>query len=376
MKILEVCPYSAGICGVWTRVLEESKRLSKSGFSIRIFSSNFEKGTNKKVALKDKVENLDIQRFSSIKLGGESFMHFNFKKEALEYSPDIIIVHNYRHLHTTQALKIAKKLRKNGKKCKIFLVTHAPFPEGDITRSTLAKIIVKLYDFFIGPITLNKFDKILAISHWEIPFLIKAGARKEKIIYLPNGIPDEFFTQKRIKRDENKVLFLGRISPKKKIETLIEAMPYLKDKKVFLEIVGPKEEAYYKKIKESIKKNKVENRIKFSEPIYDLKKKIEKIDSAKIYVLASRVEGMPQSLIEAMARGKIVIGSDSLAIKDLIKNRENGFLFEFDNPKDLAEKIEIALKQKNEKIKENAKKSVKEFSWNEVIKKYVGILKR
>ena len=74
MKILEVCPYSAGVCGVWTRVLEESKRLSKLGFEIKIFSSFFEKGSNKKVELNDEIENMKIQRFSAIKLGGESFM--------------------------------------------------------------------------------------------------------------------------------------------------------------------------------------------------------------------------------------------------------------------------------------------------------------
>ena len=46
MKILELCPFSAGVCGVWTRVLEESKRLSDKGHEIKVFSSNFIKGTN------------------------------------------------------------------------------------------------------------------------------------------------------------------------------------------------------------------------------------------------------------------------------------------------------------------------------------------
>ena len=91
-------------------------------------------------------------------------MSWDFEKEAIDYSPDIIIVHNYRHLHTTKCLKIADKLRRDGKKCKVFLVTHAPFPEGNVTRSMIAKLAVKLYDKFIGPRTINKFDKILAIS--------------------------------------------------------------------------------------------------------------------------------------------------------------------------------------------------------------------
>ena len=375
MKILEVCPYSAGVCGVWTRVLEESKRLSKLGFEIKIFSSFFEKGSNKKVELNDKIENIKIQRFPAIKLGGESFMSWNFEKEAIDYSPDIIIAHNYRHLHTTKCLRIAEILRKKGKKCKVFLVTHAPFPEGNVTRSAIAKLIVSCYDKFIGPKTLNKFDKILVISHWEIPFLLKAGAKKNKIVYIPNGIPEEFFTQKKTEREENKILYLGRVSPKKKLETLIKAISYLKDKKIILEIVGPREEKYYAYLLKVIKKTNAQNRIKFLESIYNIKDKIKKLDSAKIYIFPSRVEGMPQSLIEAMAREKIVIGSNSLAIRDLIKNKENGFLFEFDNPKDLAKKINEALSQKNSEIKKQARKSVEHFSWNKVIKKIVEIIK-
>ena len=51
-------------------------------------------------------------------------MKFNYFNEAIRLEPDIIIAHNYRHMHTTQALKVVEELRKRGKKVKIFLVTH------------------------------------------------------------------------------------------------------------------------------------------------------------------------------------------------------------------------------------------------------------
>jgi glycosyltransferase involved in cell wall biosynthesis len=373
MKILELCPFSAGICGVWARVLEESKRLSDKGHEILIFSSNAIKGCDGIAPAKEQIGKLKIKRFSFRKLGGESFMNWDFEKQALEFMPDIIIAHNYRHLHTTKALKIAEKISKEGKECKVFLVTHAPFVEGNITRSLLAKIVVKFYDKFVGPWTINKFDKILAISHWEIPYLIKAGAKKEKIIYLPNGIPSDFFNLKKQTKEENKVLFLGRIAPKKKIETIIEAIPYLKDKNLIVEIVGPKEIEYFNSLRKLIEKLGLNGKVLFSPAIYDLKNKIAKIDSCKIFVLASRVEGMPQSLIEAMARKKIVIGSDSIAIRDLIKDKQNGYLFEFNNPKSLAEKINRSLENKSNKIIKNAYNSVRNFNWDKVIKKYLKL---
>ena len=142
-----------------------------------------------------------------------------------------------------------------------------------------------------------------------------------------------------------------------------------------MEIAGPSEKNYFIKLKNLIQELGLNNQIKFSLPIYNLKEKIAKIDSCKIFVLPSKMEGMPQSLVEAMAREKIVIGSNSLAIRDLIKDKENGFLFEFDNPKDLAKKINEALSQKNSAIKKQARKSVEHFSWDKVIKKIVNIIK-
>ncbi|MBU0962507.1 MAG: hypothetical protein KKD48_01230 [Nanoarchaeota archaeon] len=48
MKIALICPYSyPSICGVWNRVYEIAKRLSKNN-EIHVFSTNEIKGTDKK----------------------------------------------------------------------------------------------------------------------------------------------------------------------------------------------------------------------------------------------------------------------------------------------------------------------------------------
>jgi glycosyltransferase involved in cell wall biosynthesis len=377
MKVLEICPYSSGGCGVWARVKQEALELIKKGYQVKIFSSNFDKGTDKIVPSREMLSSVEITRFPSKKIGGESFMKFNFLQEAIDYSPDIIIVHNYRHLHTTKALKLKKILNKQGKNCKIFLVTHAPFVEGNITRTKFQTVVVNFYDRIIGPATLNKFDKILAISRWEIPYLLACSAKKEKIYYLPNGTPEEFFKIKVKEAKENRILFLGRTAPKKKIETIIKAIPLIKTKNFFIEIVGPKEEEYKRKLDNLISSMHVGDKITFSNPIYNLDEKINKIDSSKIYVLASRVEGMPQGIVEAMARGRIVIGTDSIAIRDIIEDKKNGFLFEFNNAKDLAEKIDFILDKKNlkeiEQIKKNALESSKKYSWSLLIKELTNL---
>lgn len=363
MRILELTNFSAGVCGVWSRVREESIRLSERGHEVRVFSSDFVKGDNEKKAESiDKIGKVKINRFQAKKLGGESFMSWKFEKAALKYKPEIIIAHSYRHLHTTRALKIAKKLN-----CKVFLVTHAPFVEWKSNRTRKEDFFVKAYDFFIGKRKINKFDKVIAISKWELPHLKALGLREDKLEYVPNGIPEEFFDMEKNGKVENKILFLGRVSPIKNLEIALRALSWIPDKKIKLEIVGPREREYYEKLQSLVKEENLDKRVIFSEPVFDVKKKIRKLDTCKIFILPSKREGMPQSLIEAMARSKIVVASDNNGSKDLISEGVNGYMFTNGDSKSLSKKLSKALKSKKN-IGKEARKSVEKFSWDKIIR--------
>jgi glycosyltransferase involved in cell wall biosynthesis len=364
IKILELTNYSSGICGVWNRVKNESILLNKK-YDVHIFTSNSVKGTEDIAKPFDCIESINVKRFPFKKLGGESFMKWNFEKQALKLAPDIIITHSYRHPHTTKALSIREKLKSQGKKCKVFLVTHAPFIEKNQTRSLISKSIVKIYDWFMGPKTLNSFDKVITICKWEVPYLLDLGCKKYKIIYIPNGIPDDFFTGKRNKGIG--ILFFGRISPIKNLELLIKA---IKGTDYTLSIVGPAEEDYLQKLKNIIKKENINN-INFLPPIMDIKKKIAILDKHEIFVLPSISEASPQSLIEAMARGKIVVSSDTKGGKEIIENKKNGFLFSIGNEKELKDilnSIKSLSNPEKEKISKEAINFSKNFKWSKVIK--------
>ncbi len=373
MRILELTDYSAGGCGVFARAIEESRLLAKKGHEVIIFSSNRVKGSREIAKSEDVLNGVKINRFPALKLGGESFMFWFGKRarnQALAFKPDVIIAHSYRHPHTTKALKLRKRLG-----CKVFLVTHAPFERSE-TRTLLSKLSVTLYDKFIGKRTLNKFDKVIVITKWEIPYLKKLHVPEEKIEYIPNGIREQFFTYKK-SNEINKIIYTGRISPIKQIESLIQAIPYINDKKVIVEIFGPAEKDYLEKLKKIIKDKKLQNRFVITNKTYLIDEQIRKLDEARIFVLPSKTEGMPQALIEAMARGKIVLASDNLGSRDLIKDGRNGFIFKNGNAKDLADKINLVLKMsesKIDKIKKEARKSVEKFSWNRIINKLENII--
>src|SRR3989344_2656740 len=332
MRILEITNYTAGNCGVGMRVLKESKLLSKKGYEVVIFSTNFKKGTNELCPLEENIEGIKIKRFSAIKskLAGDSYLIWNFKKEAIKFNPDVIIVHSYRHQHTTQALKVAKKL--------------------------------------------NQYDKVISITKWELPYLYNLGLKNKNIEYIPNGIDNGFF--KPIKKIKNikKIVYLGRISPIKQLENLIEAMTHLDKMKCLIR--GPAEIGYYNNLIKIIKTKNIKN-VEIINEAYNSLQQLNILDKSDIFVLTSKTEGMPQSLIEAMTRGKIVVASDNLASRDIIANRKNGFLYENGNSKNLAEVI-LSIKEldnsKLNQIAKEARKTVEKFNWNKIISKLENVL--
>lgn len=366
MKILELTNYTAGICGVGNRVKEEARLLAKMKYEVKIFSSDFIKGSKKRAPQEDRIGDVSIKRFPGQKLGGESYMAWsNFgelQKEIKTYSPKVIIAHAYRHTHTVIASHIAKSIGARS-----FLVTHAPFVEDDSTRSFLAKWYVRIFhDPLVGKSTLKRFDKIIAITRWEIPYLEKLGVPRHKIAYIPNGIPDEFFKEKK-GQESDKILYFGRISPIKKLETLIDAFSIIQDKGIILELVGPAEKDYLEMLVRKIADLNLQKRIVITGPIFDLTEKIKKIDSASIIVLPSKREAMPQSLIEAMARQKIVVASDNPGTHELIEHGRNGFLFPVGDSKELAILLDHCLSNNLSHVKKKARVSVERFKWTKLI---------
>lgn len=372
LKIAFLCIYShPSICGVWSRVSSLAEMLVKKGHRVDVFSTNIIKGTDRKSSSFENYHKVNIHRFSPGLSFGENVKFWDFSREIEKLNPDIIIAEVYRHPHTALALKIAKKL---GKPC--FLVTHAPFVEPEL-RGKLGNIIVNMYDKIYGRKILKKFDKIIIITKWEVPYLIKIGVEKDKLLYIPNGIADEFFKIKR--RIGKGILFLGRIAEIKDIETLIYAVQRTARNypDVKLRIVGPAEEDYKKKLIKLIRELNLDKNIEFLPAIYDLTKKIKLIDSAEIFVLPSKREAMPQSLIEAMSRGKIVIASDNKGASEIISNR-NGFLFPISDSERLSEIINLCLQNKDEKrlnkIRKNAVSKSENFRWSRIFDKFYKTL--
>jgi glycosyltransferase involved in cell wall biosynthesis len=329
-KVAIVCPYSyPSACGVWKRAFEDAKAVKEKGGNVTIFSSNIVKGTSRIAPAEEVIQNIRIYRFRVfLSLGGTSMFWFPFKK-LREFDPDIIHVHGFRHPHSLMGLIWGKIRRK-----KVILTTHAPFKK-DPRRSLVLKMIDFIYDIVIARWELRTYDQLIRVSQWESKYLKKLSGKSG--VYIPNGITDALL-QEDVKlplEPFNKIIFMGRIDPVKRVEWILDVAKYFKDKKFV--IIGPVQ-GY--KLKNGFLGNfEIPGNVEIQNRKYVLNDFIHNVKSSDIFVLPSIREAQSMALLEAMALSRIVVASNSLGPLDYIKDGINGFIVK--DIKELKQKIEF-----------------------------------
>jgi glycosyltransferase involved in cell wall biosynthesis len=196
-------------------------------------------------------------------------------------------------------------------------------------------------------------DLYIAISKQMRKDLTDLGIPEEKIAYLPNGVDVNSFCPKKEKED-NMLLFVGRITYGKGLHVLLKALRYLKES-THLVIIGPAgwDLPYYHNVfSTSIKKINQEGKHKITYlGALDQADIIEWYQKASIFVLPSFWEGFPVTVLEALSCETPVVATPVGGIPEIVQNHENGILVPPGNPLKLAEAVQYLLDNKDIRIK-------------------------
>ncbi len=131
------------------------------------------------------------------------------------------------------------------------------------------------------------------------------------------------------------------------------------------------EEKKKKNLNKLIDKNNLKNKVLILEPVLNT---LKYFYNADIFVLSSRVEGMPNVMIEAMMCNCTIVATDCpTGPKEIIGKNKYGYLSKMNNPKDLSNNIIKAIRKKIG-IKKT-KNLLEKFSEEKVIKKHFSLLK-
>lgn len=216
---------------------------------------------------------------------------------------------------------------------------------------------------------LSMGDAFLVLgTNWKTFF--GAIVNPERITVLPNAVP---IPEKREKQyGVHKLLFLGRLCKTKGIAELLTVMPAIWEKypDVRLYLGGVWEDEDLKAKAQAL-----------SFCVTDLgwitgEEKQKYLQDCDIFVLPSYFEGLPVSVLEAMANACGIVVSQTGAVTDMIEHKETGILILPQDTESLKEGLFQLLDSPDlcEKLGKSAReKAEKEFSIEENIRKLLRI---
>jgi glycosyltransferase involved in cell wall biosynthesis len=184
-------------------------------------------------------------------------------------------------------------------------------------------------------------DQIFIYGVWFSEILLKNGFESTKIKLIPHITKTSKNTiEKREAAIKNKVLFVGRVEPQKGLHLLCKAMNLIKTKEIQLDVAGNKvDEDYYDACKSEYPFNYA--------GVVPRSQLLSSLLHYDFLILPSVFTEMYSLVVrEAFYENLPVIASAAKGNADVIKEGENGFIFNYDDYKDLASVMDKAYSLK------------------------------
>jgi|SRR5271157_4868852 len=295
------------------------------------------------------------------------------KKNAQNF--DIIHAHAYPYFSTMQAIIYSKIIGKP-----TILTLHGvgeTYSSRDLPLKQKVQYFFKKYIFdrVFGKIVVSLADTVASVSKLDLKSIGKnfSAKRSHNNYWIPNGVEPNRF-QENENYEKKYITFIGRLSRVKgfdlfiqiaeKITEIIPSIPVL--------IIGQGEFKDLLDEKQTILNITYYPRVPYEEmpDIYQ---------QTKIFVNPSRFEGLPTTILEAMASQTPVIATNVGGVSEMITDGFNGYLYEPDNVEKAATLI-ISLLNNTDLQKKfilHSKELVQsKFSWKIIAQKYFKLYQK
>ncbi|MDD3895152.1 MAG: glycosyltransferase family 4 protein [Syntrophomonadaceae bacterium] len=167
--------------------------------------------------------------------------------------------------------------------------------------------------------------RIICVSEYDRQLAIKCGVgRPEQIITIHNGMPliPGYELAKTGRENPVRLIMVARFSEQKDYQLLFRALTEIKNNKAFeMFLVG--DGPLFLESQEMVQQLGLNNEVKFLGARNDVPALLAE---AQIFVLISKWEGFPRSVLEAMRSGLPVIASDVGGTRESVIDDETGFL--------------------------------------------------
>ncbi len=335
MKILLISPTQSGIGGIAQHVQGLTKFLENKGHVVEIISS-------------ENTFTIPIKGLKNPSFMVSSYLKLKFKKKF-----DIIHAHN---IPSALAMKNATGMK--------ILSLHGIFSQqiNQLHGKTIGKISKKYEKD-----ALTWADVITVVSKEAFDYYTSLGY---KVFQVPNAIDISPLSSTEDRKYQKQVIFAGRLSKEKGIDSLINVGKNLPpDIHLLILGTGPEE----------MKIRKLTNTHKNIHYLgYRIKEDtLSLIRGSDVLIQPSLQEGISSTILEAMSRKTAIIASNVGGNKELIENGINGILVDPQDVDSFVQQIQNLLNDAELKtsLVDNAIKTVEKYDWNHVGNLYLNIYK-
>lgn len=265
------------------------------------------------------------------------------------------------HAHSTKAGLLGRLAARFAGVSAVLFTAHGwAFTEG---RAWWKRWFLARYERLIAKLT----TKIICVSEHDRQLALKFKvARPQRLVVIHNGLDPLPFQQAAAARvafpgetsQELSVIFVGRLASPKDFETLLAAFEQISIGNLILVGDGP----LRSRIERFVEERGLSSRVVLLGERTDIP---ECLAASDVFVLPSRWEGLPLTIIEAMMAGLPVVASRVGGVPELVENGVTGFLVPFGDAAALAKTIQKLLDDKELRLRlgrAGREKAMKEFT--------------
>ena len=354
MKVIQIIPmFGMGGAEIMCETL--SYQLKKQGIGVIVVSLY-----DFKSAITERMEQAGIDiRYMKKKSGFDLSMIWKLRELFKKEAPDVI------HTHLSSALYAVP--------ASVGLVVKRIHTVHNIAEKELIKPVRWAYKFFykhmgLIPVALSEQVKISIIEEYEledtvVPVVyngVDLSKCKEKVEYSIG--------------ERMKILHIGRFAEAKNHEGLLRAFRIFNEMYPESELWLVGDGALRSQIEAYVEENKLNKNVTFwgiQQEVYEL------LCSADVFCLPSIYEGMPMTIIEAMATGIPIVATRVGGIPDMVGDSESALLINVD-VKELVDSLIMLINnaEKRAELGKQAKMQSKRFSAEIMGADYASIYKR
>jgi len=230
---------------------------------------------------------------------------------------------------------------------------------------------------------LKRADAATGVSSELKDIIDELTLNKANSVVIPNGVDMPSDTPGSMPQScaeiagETFMLTLGRLHHYKGLDLLLEAIKILREKKIEmppLVIAGDGKEMG--NLRRQTADLDLDDKVVFAGAVFG-DQKHWLLRNCRFFLQPSRAEGMPLTVLEAMAYGKAVIGTRISGIMELITNNENGILVEPEDSLSLSEAIKSLCENPNLECMQNKARALAlRMTWPVIAERYLELYKQ